>query len=89
MAADELKIKISDQVKEQMEKDPELKRVLGELFANFHQAADAVKRGQYKSFDEAMEGITGERPKKVNADDLEGLDEKWERFETRKIKVNK
>ena len=80
---DELKIKISDQVKEQMEKDPELKKVLGEMFANFHQAADAVQRGQYESFDDAMEGITGQRPKKVDIDDF---DEKWE---TRKIKVDK
>jgi hypothetical protein len=68
--SDDLKIKLSDEVKEQMEKDPELKKVLGELFANFHQAADAVQRGQYKSFDEAMEGITGERPKKVDIEDM-------------------
>jgi len=64
----ELKIKVSDQVKKDMEKNPELKKVLGELFANFHQAADAVKRGQYKSFDDAMEGITGQRPQKVEED---------------------
>ena len=83
MSDGELKIKISDQVKEQMEKDPELKKVLGELFANFHQAADAVKRGQYKSFDDAMEGVTGERPKKVDPEDF---DEKWERIG--KIKVD-
>jgi hypothetical protein len=68
--SDDLKIKLSDEVKEQMEKDPELKKVLGELFANFHQAADAVKRGQYASFDDAMEGITGERPKKVDIEDM-------------------
>ena len=79
----DVQIKISDQVKEQMEKDPELKKVLGEMFANFHQAADAVQRGQYESFDDAMEGITGQRPKKVDIDDF---DEKWE---TRKIKVDK
>ena len=70
---DELKIKISDEVKEQMEKDPELKEVLGEMFANFHQAADGVKRGQYKSFDDAMEAITGQRPKKVDPGKLEEI----------------
>ena len=68
---DELKIKISDEVKEQMEKDPELKKVLGELFANFHQAMEGVKNGQYKSFDEGMEAITGERPKKVDIEDFD------------------
>ena len=69
--SDDLKIKLSDQVKDQVEKHPELKEILGELFANFHQAADGVKRGQYKSFDDAMEFITGQRPKKVDLDDLE------------------
>ena len=42
-----------------------------------------LKRGQYKSFDDAMEGVTGERPKKVDIDDF---DEKWERIG--KIKVD-
>ena len=66
---DELKIEISDQVQEQMDKDPKLKKVLGELFANFHQAAAGVQNGQYKSFDDAMEAITGERPKKVDLEE--------------------
>ena len=70
---DELKITISKQVKEQMKKHPELKEVLGEMFANFHQAADGVKRGQYKSFDDAMEAITGQRPKKVDPGKLEEI----------------
>ena len=47
------------------------------MFANFHQAADAVQRGQYKSFDDAMEGITGERPKKVDMDDMDSEFGDW------------
>ena len=71
MADDELKVELSDQVKAQMAADPELAEAMREMIANFHQAHAAVKAGQYKTFDEAMEAITGERPVPVTGDDEE------------------
>jgi len=61
----DLEIKWSDAVKESVAKDPELAKALWEFQANLHQAWDAVKRGQYASFEDAIEAITGERPERV------------------------
>ena len=65
---DDLKIEISEQVRAKLEADPKLKAAAGDLLAAFHQAADAVKRGQYASFDDAVEAITGCRPEAIDAD---------------------
>lgn len=72
-------IVLSKQVKEAMAKDPELAAALRELFANMRQAMQSVKEGRYKSLDDAMEAITGQRPTPI--DDLsedEIFDEKDE-----------
>lgn len=42
--------------------NPGLGASMSELFANFHQAMEAVSSGQYATFDDAMEAIRGERP---------------------------
>lgn len=72
-------IVLSKQVKDTMAEDPELAAALRELFANMRQAMQSVKEGRYKSLDDAMEAITGQRPTPI--DDLsedEIFDEKDE-----------
>lgn len=69
----ELKIEILDQVKDDIAKDPELAEIVADFTAALHQAHDAVKRGQYKTMEDAMEALTGNRP--VRIDDLEDDDE--------------
>lgn len=64
----ELKIEFAPKVLKQMEEDPKLAAAVKEMVANFHQAHDAVQRGQYKTMDEAMEAITGNRPQKYDGD---------------------
>jgi hypothetical protein len=64
------KVILSDQVKEQMDKDPEIAEFMKEMIANFHQAQDAVDRGQYASMDEALEAITGGKVNEITEEDL-------------------
>lgn len=45
---------------------PDIAAALRSFIAAFHQAADAVKRWQYKTMDDALEVITGSRPAKVD-----------------------
>lgn len=69
MAEDkELKIELSDQVREQMAADPAMAEALREMMAAFHQANDAVQRGQYETMEDAIEAITGNRPAPVDLD---------------------
>lgn len=65
----ELDIHVLPEVAEQMADDPELAEALKETFAVFHQAHHAVETGQYKTFDDAMEAITGSRPELVEFDE--------------------
>lgn len=65
----ELTISISNQVKEKMASDPELAAAMREMFAIFHQAFEAVQAGRYKNMEDAIEAITGSRPKPVEPDD--------------------
>lgn len=64
----DLEIELSDQVREQMANDPKMAMALRELFAIMRQAHEATKRGQYKTYDDAMEALTGSRPKKFDPD---------------------
>lgn len=66
----ELTIELSDEVRDKMNSDPELATVMKELFANFHQAFEGVQSGQYKSMEDAMEAITGNRPEPIGPDDF-------------------
>lgn len=71
----------SDQVKDQMAQHPEIAKHLREFAANARQAMQGVKDGQYKSFDDAMEAITGQRPEPYDGDteDIDDTDKKTER----------
>ena len=59
----------SDQVKRKMEEDPALAEAMRQIAAEMRQAHHAWQSGQYASFDDAMEAITGERPEPVEMDD--------------------
>lgn len=48
---------------------PELAKAMREMAANMRQAHHAWKSGQYASFDDAMEAITGERPESLDLDE--------------------
>lgn len=66
---------IADEVKEEMEKDPDLAEALRDFAAMARQAMQGVQDGKYKSFDDAMEAISGSRPVKIlDLDDLEDDD---------------
>ena len=65
----ELEIVIADAVAAEMADDPEMAEAMRDLFAAFHQANHAVATGQYASFEDAMEAITGSRPEPVFMDD--------------------
>lgn len=70
-------IKLSEQVKQQMADNPELAEAMREIFANMHQAMHGVQSGQYQSFDDAMEAITGQRPKPAEEGEAEEALEQW------------
>ena len=75
-------VEYSDKVMKQMAENPEMAKAIREMAANMRQAMDGVQRGQYKSFDEAMESITGSRSEPLirdNPDANIGLE--WERKE--------
>ncbi|MEZ2410525.1 hypothetical protein AB6806_27390 [Bosea sp. RCC_152_1] len=65
----EFTVEISDQVKAEMDADPELGAALREFFANCHQAHDAVAAGRHPTFEAAIEAITGHKLKKIEIDD--------------------
>lgn len=67
----ELEIVFSDQVLEAMTNDPEMAALIKDFSAAYRQADHAVKTGQHKSFEDAMEAITGHRPEPVFLDDDE------------------
>lgn len=71
----ELTIILSDQVREKMEADPGAAEELRDFLAKMRQAHHAVQTGQYASFDDAVEAITGVRPELIGLDDLDDEDE--------------
>ena len=58
-------IEFAPGVLEQMESDPKLKAAAQEMLANIRQAHHAWQSGQYPSFADAMEAITGKRPERT------------------------
>lgn len=66
----EFQVIISDQVKADAEKNPELAKALKEFAAMARQAMHGVETGKYESFDEAMEVLTGHRPNEVDVDEI-------------------
>lgn len=70
----DLTIELSDQAKKQMAADPKMAEGLRDLFAIMRQAHAGVKSGQYKTFDDAMEALTGSRPKKIDPETGEEIE---------------
>ena len=66
---EEFKVEWSDQVQKAVEKDPKLADFLRGFGAKARQAMAGVKSGQYKSFDDGMEKLTGQRPEKIDPDE--------------------
>lgn len=62
------KVSWSDSVKKKVDEDPKLAEYLREFGAVVRQAMAGVDSGQYKSFDEAMEKITGHKPERIEDD---------------------
>ena len=69
----ELEVVLSDKVKAQIIADPKMAETIRNLSAIFRQAGLGIKTGQYKSMDDAIEALTGNRPEPVDPEDLEGL----------------
>lgn len=61
---------LSDQVQESIEGDPGLAEALKRFSADARQAMEWVSSGRYKTFEDAMEALTGSRPKPLNLDNL-------------------
>lgn len=68
-------VEYAPEVLEQMEGDPEMAKALREFAACARQAMQGVAEGKYKSFDDAMEAITGNRPEKIDLDDFDDFEE--------------
>lgn len=64
----------SQKVKDQMANDPALAEAMREIGAAFRQAHHAWQSGQYESFEDAMEAITGQRPELVDETEIEDLE---------------
>ena len=64
----DIDVVFSDKVKEQIAADPVLAEFVRSFSASLRQAHDGVKRGQYKTLDDAVEAITGNRPQKIDVE---------------------
>lgn len=67
----EFEIVIGPEASREMERDPVMAEAMKDLFAAMKQAIHGVETGQYETFEDAMEAITGDRPELVNPDDSE------------------
>lgn len=67
--AEEDTIIYHEAVKEQMAADPKLAEWMRNVAASMRQAQHDVKTGKYANFEDAMEAITGKRPRIVNTDE--------------------
>src|SRR5215471_17108338 len=75
---DEFSVEWSDEVKEAAAKDPKKAAYLREFGAIARQAMAGVQSGQYASFDDAIEALTGSRPQKLrNNEQIAELAEKF------------
>lgn len=58
-----------EQLAEMEAKDPEAAKAAREMLANIRQAHTAWLAGQYPSFEDAVEAITGQRPERIPEED--------------------
>lgn len=64
-------VEYSPEIMEQMKEDPELSKFMRDFSSMARQAMQAVHDGQYETFDEAMEAITGHKPEQVDLDEFD------------------
>lgn len=69
----ELEIEFSPEVLAQMENDPDMAAAIREFSASLRQADHAVKTGQHKTFEDAIEAITGNRPERLSDDEADAV----------------
>ena len=75
---EDLKIEMTDHVRDKVASDPKLADFMRDFNAALHQAHDSVRRGQHTTMEDAMEAITGFRPVKLGPDEaalIVGLDD--------------
>jgi hypothetical protein len=53
----DLKIELSDQVREQMESDPKMAEFIRQFSADYRQAQQAVHDGKYETVEEALAAV--------------------------------
>lgn len=58
----------SDEVKKAAAEDPKKAEFLREIGAIFRQVLLGVQTGQYASFEEGMETLTGKKPERIDLD---------------------
>jgi hypothetical protein len=60
-------VHIAPEALAQLEKAPaEVREAAREMIANLRQAAQAFNDGRYKTIEDAIEAITGERPERID-----------------------
>lgn len=67
----ELNIVIPDDIQRDIDADPELAEAFRNFCASIRQAHHAVQTGQYENIDDAMEAITGNRPERIDEEDID------------------
>lgn len=70
----ELEIELAPEVRAQMEADPKLAAAMKDFLATMHQAHHAVQTGQHKTIDDAIEALTGNRPKRLDPETGEEIE---------------
>lgn len=65
----------SDQLKEQMAKDPEIAAAIRDFTAAVHQAQAGVESGQYQTLDEGIAAITGATVEPFDPDEEDDEDD--------------
>lgn len=65
---DDIRVELSDDVKAQMEADPEKAKALRSFMEVLVAAQTGLREGRYKTFDEAMLALTGVRPILLDGD---------------------
>ena len=65
---DDVTVIFSPEVLERMENDPSLQEAMRFFSETMQTAIEGVKRGQYKTLDDAMEALLGHRPVKYDTD---------------------
>lgn len=63
------RIEVSPQAQAKVDSDPALAEVMREMMKSFDAAMEALATGKFETFEDAMEAITGQRPKPLSFDE--------------------